>query len=178
MAVPGFRRLPRFLRSYDFPQEALGPVFVMRTRVSCGQGIGWRERAARRPARRSWRCHDSEPCDSRMAFHYPEHVLDLGADFPEPTVASALRYRQWASGLRFSLYGPQNARCFRLLLLPVVGITLVAVHRTIILTDQILHHLGVMHAARGHAHDMYEPTLSIDADVCLHAKVPLVALLR
>ena len=25
MAVPGFRRLSRFLRSYDLPQEALGP---------------------------------------------------------------------------------------------------------------------------------------------------------
>src|SRR4029078_5868403 len=113
-----------------------------------------------------------------LAFPPPQAVLDLGAYFPEPTVASALRYRQWAPGLRFRLYGPQNARCCRLPLLPVVGINLVAVHRTIILTDQIVHHLGVMHAARGHAHRMYEPALSIDAQVCLHAIVPLVALLR
>src|SRR6187399_163122 len=71
MGVAGFRRLSRFVRSYDLPQEALGPVFVMRTRVSCGQGIGWRARAARRPARRSWRCHDSEPCDSRIGISSP-----------------------------------------------------------------------------------------------------------
>ena len=45
---------------------------------------------------------------AELAFHHPEHVLDLGADFPEPTVASALRDRQWAPGLRFRLYGPQN----------------------------------------------------------------------
>ena len=40
--------------------------------------------------------------------------------------SSALRDRQWVPGLRFSLYGPQNARYFRLPLLPVVGITPVA----------------------------------------------------
>src|SRR4249920_415330 len=150
----------------------------MRTRVSCGQGIGGRARAARRPRAVLGDATIANLAIAELAFQHPEHVLDLGADFPEPTVASALRYRQWASGLRFRLYGPQNARCFRLPLLPVVGITLVAVHRTIILTDQIVHHLGVMHAARGHAHRMYEPALGIDADVCLHAKVPLVTLLR
>ena len=28
---------------------------------------------------------------AELAFHHPEHVLDFGADFSEPAVASALR---------------------------------------------------------------------------------------
>ena len=105
-------------------------------------------------------------------------MLDLGEDLKEQTVASALRYRQWAPGIRFRLYVKQNARCFCMTLLLVVGITLVAVHCTIILAEQIVHEIGVKHAARGNDRSVYEPALSIDDDVCLHAKVSLVALLR
>ena len=28
---------------------------------------------------------------AELAFHHPEYVLDFGRDFPEPSIASALR---------------------------------------------------------------------------------------
>src|SRR6478672_5962348 len=107
---------------------SFGPVFVMRTRVFCGQGIGWRARAARRPARRSWRCHDSEPCDSRIGISSPGTRARPWRGFSRTDGCVGVAISTVGTRLRFRLYGPQNARCFRLPLLPVVGITLVAVH--------------------------------------------------
>src|SRR3954447_26430496 len=41
------------------------PGVVRRTEVSCGRDTGLRAPTARTPGLRSWRCHDSAPCDSR-----------------------------------------------------------------------------------------------------------------
>ena len=75
--------------------------------------------------------------------------------------------RSGDAGGDFRLHGPQNADCFRLPLLLVIGVSLVAVHRAIILADPIVHHLGVVHAARGHARRVNEPVFRIDADAAI-----------
>ena len=132
-------------------QGGFRPAFVMRTRASCGQGIGWRARAARRPARRSWRCHDSEPCGSRIGISSP-----------------GTRARPWRGFFR-------TDGC--------VGVAISTVGARASLSPlrptERPRLPPAVASVRWHNHCRHTPPagcISIDTDVCLHAKVPLVAL--
>lgn len=81
-------------------------------------------------------------------------------------------------GFAFSFHHPMHAGGFGSTPLRVARVALVAIHRRIILADQIRHQLRVVHLARGHARRVHEPALRIDADVRLHAEIPPVSLLR
>jgi hypothetical protein len=47
----------------------------------------------------------------------------------------------------------------------------------VVVTDQTVHHCRIVHAAAGDARRVHEPAFGINADVRLHAEVPLIALL-
>ena len=57
-----FRRLAREMRAFS------APFSFKRTQVGRGRDRDWRVRRAKTPARRSWRCRDSGPCDSRTGI--------------------------------------------------------------------------------------------------------------
>ena len=140
-------------------------MFFMRTRVSCGQGIGWRARKGEDLRAVLGNATIANLAITESHFITRNTCSTLARIFrTDGCVGVAIP----TVGIRasLSLYGPQNACCFRLPLLPVVGITPVTKHCTIILTDQMVHHPASCARCPYHAHRMYEPAFSIDADVC------------
>src|SRR5205085_6426369 len=115
---------------------------------------------------------------AELALHHTEHMLDLRAHFAKPAIAGALPNRQPASGRALFLHRPQHACGFGRTLSGAASVTLIAIHRSVVIADQAVHHGRVVHAAAGHARRVHKPAPGIDADMRLHAEVPLIALLR
>ena len=115
---------------------------------------------------------------AELAFDDAKHVFDLRAHFAEAAVASGLPLREIAARLRLFLHDPQHAGAFRRALLFIARIALVAVHGAVVFADEIDQHLRVVNFARRHTCCVHETALRIDANVRLHAEIPLVSLLR
>src|SRR5262249_48656755 len=114
---------------------------------------------------------------AELAFDDPEHVLDFRTHLAEPAIAGTLLGRQPGSGRGPFLPRPQHACRFGRPLLGAAGVALVAINRGVVSADQTVHHLCIVNAAAGDARRVHKPTFGIDADMRLHAEVPLIPLL-
>src|ERR1700704_2986605 len=91
----------------------------------------------------------------------------------EPMIAGTLAGRQPAPGFGLLLHRPEHARRLRGALLRVARVALVAIDRGVVIADQTVHQLGIVHVAARHARGVHKPAAGIDAHVRLHAEVPL-----
>src|SRR3979411_2518627 len=90
----------------------------------------------------------------------------------EPMIAGTLAGRQPAPGFGLLLHRPEHARRLRGALLRVARVALVAIDRGVVIADQTVHQLGIVHVAARHARGVHKPAAGIDAHVRLHAEVP------
>src|SRR3954452_4920878 len=105
-------------------------------------------------------------------------MFDFRAHLAEAMVAGPLAGRQPAAGFGLLLHRPEHARRLRRALLRVARVALVAIDCGVVIADQTVHHLRIVHVAARHARGVHKPAAGIDAHVRLHAEVPLIALLR
>src|SRR5436853_3996796 len=110
-----------------------------------------------------------------LARYDPGHMLDLRSRAAEPSIAGTLPDCQPVSRRGFFLHRPKHARRLGSALPGTAGVALIAIHRDVVIPDQTVHHRRIVHAAAGHARRVHETAPRIDADMRLHAEVPLIA---
>jgi len=135
----------------------------------------WQAPAARTPASVFDEAAIAHLAIAELAFDDPEHVLDFGAYLAEPGDCWAPLRRQLVSGRAFS-FTPQTPACFGGRFLDAAGIPLSPTPRC--------RQCGSDGASPWHReHCMVRPPCAqahfgINADMRLHAELPLITLLR
>src|SRR3954464_2080510 len=100
---------------------------------------------------------------AELALHDTKHMLDFRAHLAEPVIAGTLAGRQPAAGSGLLLHRPEHARRLRGALLRVARVALVAIDRGVIIADQTVHHLRIVHVAARHAGGVHKAAAGIDA---------------